>query len=191
MRYKPDQKEQTRKRLIEAAEQCFKEGGYGGIGVDGLAKKAGVTSGAFYGQFKSKEEAFGAAISSGLDVVKTGIEHLQREHGDAWWGEFIKFYMGQKRECDLTESCALQSLSPEVARSSETIRAVFEDELMKIFDAANKGPANTGADTTWATLAMLVGGVTLARAVADPKLANDIAAAVEKEVIQIHQTSTK
>ena len=51
MRYKPTQKQETHNRVIKAAEGSFKKAGYSGIGVDGLARDAGVTSGAFYGHF--------------------------------------------------------------------------------------------------------------------------------------------
>ncbi len=186
MRYKPGQKEQTRERIVHAAGRCFRKGGYGGIGVDGIAKEAGVTSGAFYGHFDSKMEAFAAAITSGMGEVRTLIEKLQQEHGDGWWSQFAHFYMNQKRTCDLAESCAMQSLAPEVGRSEMAIRGVFEDELRQIVQAASRGVApesdDKAMDRAWATLAMLVGGVTLARAVRDEELSGRIARAIEHAV---------
>ncbi|HEY8097367.1 MAG TPA: TetR/AcrR family transcriptional regulator, partial [Methylobacter sp.] len=160
---------------------------YSGIGVDGLAKEAGVTSGAFYGHFDSKKSAFEAAIAVGLNDVRLAITHLQEQYGETWWEEFAKIYMNQKRTCDLTESCALQSLTPEVGRSDVSIRSLFEIELLKIIALANEGstqPSDSSAnEKTLANLAMLIGGVTLARAVNDEKLSNEIAIAIQKAVI--------
>ncbi|MDI1275847.1 TetR/AcrR family transcriptional regulator [Methylobacter sp.] len=187
VRYKLGQKEQTRERIITAAARCFKKGGYSGIGVDGLAKEAGVTSGAFYGHFGSKKAAFEAAIVSGLDEVRLAIEGLQQKYGENWWRAFAKFYMNQKRTCDLTESCALQSLTPEVGRSDEAMRTLFETELLKVIEVANGGSSQTIDqkinDKTWTNLALLIGGVTLARAVKDEKLSNEIANAIQNAVI--------
>lgn len=187
VRYKLGQKEQTRERIITAAGRCFKKDGYSGIGVDGLAKEAGVTSGAFYGHFGSKKAAFAAAIVSGLDEVRLAIESLQQKYGENWWRAFAKFYMNQKRTCDLTESCALQSLTPEVGRSDEAMRTLFETELLKVIEVANGGSSQTIDqkinDKTWSNLAMLIGGVTLARAVKDEKLSNEIANAIQNAVI--------
>lgn len=187
VRYKQDQKEQTRERIITAAGRCFKKSGYSGIGVDGLAKEAGVTSGAFYGHFDSKQSAFVAAIVSGLNQLEVGIRHFQNEYGSKWWSEFAKFYMNQKRTCDLTESCLLQSLTPEIGRSDEAIRGIFETELLKIIKLANEGSSQTvdqGVnEKTLVNLAMLIGGVTLARAVKDEKLSNEIACAIQHAVI--------
>ncbi len=190
MRYTSEQKEQTRKRIIEAAGRSFKKGGYSGIGVDGLAKAAGVTSGAFYGHFASKEEAFKEAIMAQMGELYSAIVHFKQEYGDNWWGEFATFYTSQKRTCDLTESCALQSLTPEIGRSNDDIRALFEAELLNITNMANaeqnNEPSQEGIDKTWVSLALLIGGVTLARAVKDEKVSNKIAEAVKNEVIAIH-----
>lgn len=183
MRYKPDQKEQTHKRIVAAAGRSFKQGGYSGVGIDGLAKEAGVTSGAFYGHFTSKKAAFEEAIISGMDELHSAIRNLKETYGEAWWTEFAKFYTSQKRTCDLSESCALQSLTPEVGRSDEDVRALFETSLLKITELAN---SEQDSDKTWASLAMLIGGVTLARAVKDEDLANEIAAAIKNEVIAMH-----
>lgn len=191
MRYKSGQKEQTYERIIAAAGRCFRKGGYSGIGVDGLAKEAGVTSGAFYGHFESKIAAFAAAITAGMAEVRSGIAYLRQEHGERWWTAFAKFYMNQKRTCDLTESCALQSLTPEVGRSEASIRALFETELLQIVRLASESASQTtdqqAIDKTWANLAMLIGGVTLARAVANEKLSEEIAMAIQNAVITSEQ----
>ncbi len=186
MRYKPEQKEQTLERIVAAAGRSFKKSGYNGVGVDGLAKEAGVTSGAFYGHFPSKKAAFKQAIVSEMNELSSGIESLKESYGENWWAEFAKFYMGQKRTCDLSESCALQSLTPEIGRSDEDIRALFESQLLKIKKLAS---SKYGEDETWATLAMLIGGVTLARAVKDEGLSHEIATAIQSAAA--HQSKTK
>jgi len=192
VRYKPGQKEQTRKRIVAAAQRSFKKNGFSGVGVDGLAKEAGVTSGAFYGHFNSKEAAFKEAITSGIDELSAAIMQLQQEFGEGWWAEFAALYMGQKRTCDLTESCALQSLTPEIGRSNEAVRGLFEFELLKIVKLISTEQAlissQTDTDKAWSSLAMLIGGVTLARAVKDEDLSNEIASAVKNEIVAVHKT---
>ena len=181
MRYKEGQKLQTYEKILAAAERSFKKQGYNGIGVDGLAKEAGVTSGAFYGHFSSKLSVFSAAIVSGLSELRVAIESMQKLYGEKWWPEFAKFYMGQKRVCDLSQSCALQSLTAEVSRSNAEIRAIFESELLKIIMiASEENKLNT--DKAWCNLSMLIGGVTLARAVKDEKVSNEIAVAIQKAI---------
>ena len=60
VRYGKGHKEESRQRIVAAAGRGFRKLGYGGIGVDGLAREANVTHGAFYGHFRSMAEAFRA-----------------------------------------------------------------------------------------------------------------------------------
>ena len=183
MSYRKEQKEETKKRILEAAGKSFKKAGYGGVGVDGLAKSAGVTSGAFYVHFKSKKEAFKASVLAGLREVQDAVAHLKKEHGKKWWSEFAKFYLNQKRTCDLNDSCALQSLSAEVARFDDETKNIYEQELKQIIELATSHTSEK--EKVWANFAMLVGGVTLARAVNDEKLSKTIANAIEKNIFDL------
>src|SRR4051794_27874195 len=161
---RPEQKTQTRQRILEAAGRSFRKGGFGGIGVDGLSKEAGVTSGAFYVHFDSKSAAFRESVVLGVSDVERGVKHFQAQYGAGWWREFVRFYLGEKRQCDLAESCGLQSLSSEVARADASARAAFATELLKVAHAVIALPGATDAPTTvdeaYAALATLVGGVT-------------------------------
>jgi AcrR family transcriptional regulator len=180
-----EQKRQTRQKIIEAAGRGFRRGGFGGAGVDGMAKEAGVTSGAFYVHFRSKSDAFVAAIEHGLEELRSGIVYFQRSFGERWWSEFVRYYLSEKRSCDLANTCALQSLSSEVARGSADDRAAFERGAAEVVQVMLDGPVSAGAPRSgveaWLALSQLVGGVTMARAIEDPALANEIAlATIEK-----------
>lgn len=182
-----EQKVRTHQRIVEAAGRGFRKSGFGGIGVDGLAKEAGLTSGAFYVHFDSKSSAFREAVIQGVADLKAAVLQFQSEHGRAWWPEFVHFYLGPKRSCDLSDSCGAQSLSPEVARSDESARAAFEAGLREVADAMIAGPRSPGApremQSASAALASLIGAVTLARAVGSREFADQIAAAMEQKLI--------
>ena len=189
MRYGPRHKEEARSKILSAAGRGFRRLGYGGVGVDGLAKEAGVTSGAFYGHFPSKADAFKAAAVAGLVELREAIEHLRATQGDSWLEKFVDFYMSVRRTCDLSESCALQSMTPEVARADADTKAAYEAEMVRVVDAVAQGlsvgtlPARR--KSAWAMLAMLSGGVTLARSVEDPKLGTQIASGVKSAVLAV------
>ena len=187
MASRSEQKEQTRQRILSAAGRGFRKGGFGGIGVDGLAKEAGLTSGAFYVHFDSKAHAFRESVVQGMAELKGGVQYYQAEHGRAWWPEFVRFYLSAKRTCDLSESCTLQTMPPEVARADEASRATFEAALREVAQAIVDGPASPGAprslDAACAALASLVGAVTLARAVGSEVFAAQIAAGAEHALL--------
>jgi TetR/AcrR family transcriptional repressor of nem operon len=183
MRYGPGHKDEARSRILHAAGRGFRRLGFGGIGVDGLAKEAGVTSGAFYGHFPSKAEAFRAAAVAGLVQLREAIEELRARDGENWLATFVDFYMSVRRTCDLSESCALQSLTPEVARADHGTRTAYEAELLRVAEAIAQGlpngPLAARRKTAWAILAMLSGGVSMARSAADPKTGAQIAAGIK------------
>ena len=193
MRYAPDHKDKTKTKILHAIGRGFRRQGFAGIGVDGLAKEAGVTSGAFYGHFPSKAEAFQAAAVAGLVELREAIEMLRAKEGDRWLTKFADFYMSTKRTCDLRDSCALQSLTPEVARADQATRVAYEAETLRIIEAIAeglpKGSLTVRRKTAWAILSLLIGGVTLARAINDPKVGAQIATSVEIAVAHAAVTS--
>lgn len=182
-----EQKAQTRARILEAAGSSFRRSGYGGVGVDGLAKAAGVTSGAFYVHFGSKQAAFRAAVEAGLADLEAGVRYFQQTFGDAWWTRFVRFYLTDKRRCELGESCSLQSLASEVARAGDEDRAVFEAGLAAVATTVVGGPDSAGkpeqVPAALAALAMLVGAVSLGRAMASEPAAEQVADAVARALL--------
>ena len=189
MRYSSDHKKESRSQLLAATGRGFRKRGYGGIGVDGLAKEGHVTSGAFYGHFGSKDEAFKETLTEGLDEFQHGVEQLQEELGSAWLPAFIDFYMEFRRTCDLSESCALQSLTVDVIRSTNDIKERFEESVQKIAMAIaiglTGGSQKDREDRAYALLSILSGGVTMARAVTDQELSAKMAAAVKSAALLV------
>ncbi len=179
MRYTPEHSEQTRARILDAAGRQFRSHGYGGVGVDGLAKAADVTSGAFYGHFRSKAEAFRAVATAGLERLRQGVERFRDQHGAGWLDAFARFYLGPDHRRDLAGGCALPSLSAEVGRADEATRVAYEAELVRIAELVTDGlPGAPGREAAWPVLALLAGGTVLSRAVRDGAMAQEIADAV-------------
>ncbi|MDL2402812.1 TetR/AcrR family transcriptional regulator [Rhizobium mayense] len=185
MRYSTEHKLETRTRVLNAAGEIFRQEGYGGSGIDALTKAAGVTNGAFYGHFKSKGEAFRAAVQAGLDELRLGISDLRAKKGKGWFAAFVSYYLGPKRTCALGQSCALPSLSPDVMRADADTKAAYEVELQSVIEEAASGLAGNSAEereeNAIALLALLSGGVTMARAVSDPALSMRIVEAIERK----------
>jgi len=144
--------------------------------------------------FASKAAAFRESVIQGVSDVVRGVEHFQKEHGKNWWQEFVRFYLA-KRKCDLSESCGLQSLTPEVARADPESRNAFTAELLKVATAIVDGPTSPGApasiEEAQVALSTLIGAVTLARAVDDPVVAKRIATAAEQALLKPSKSKAK
>lgn len=187
VRYRPEHKEESRAAMVAAAGRGFRRQGFGGSGVDALAKEAGVTHGAFYAHFTSKTDAFRAAVVAGLAELRTGIETLQMRDGANWLPAFVSYYLGFKRTCDLGQACTLPTLAPEVERADPETRARFQFELQRIAAVMAEGlrgdESGMDEDEAFALLALLAGGVALSRAVPDAELSKRIADAVERRAL--------
>lgn len=181
MRYPPEHKLEARSKLLRAAGRGFRRKGFGGIGVDGLAKEADLTSGAFYTHFSSKDDAFRQVVVQGLNELRDAIAGLQASRGEAWIEAFIDLYLGEKRTCELGDSCALQSLTPEVARSDAQTQTAYEEALLAVSAQVAKGLNGTPGERrrrAWSLLSILAGSVSLGRAVGDGDISRHIATAV-------------
>lgn len=179
MTERAEKKLETRQRILDGSARAFRKNGYAGIGVDGLAKEAGVTSGAFYAHFKSKADVFSESVLKGMEDLRQGVLYFQATHESRWWEEFVGFYLTTKRTCDLAEGCTLQALPLEIARADEALKSAFEECLKAVATDIASGPDAPGkpqtTETALVALSLLIGSVTLARAVADPNLSKQIA----------------
>ena len=191
MRYSKKHKEETRGRIINAALRKFRTEGYYGIGVDGVAKAAGVTSGAFYGHFSSKAEIFRHVAVEGLSQLRQAIEASRDSDREHWVESFTSWYLSPSSERHTADDegpllpvqggCALPCLTPEVARADDNTKTQYQQELLRIIDEIVAGlPEETEQQRTeaWAMMALLAGGISLARSVSDDTIAEEISQAI-------------
>ena len=165
----------ARERLIEAAGRRFRVSGYSGAGVDGLAKDAGLTSGAFYAHFGSKAAAFRTALVDGFEFLLGGIEQFKDRHGKRWLKPFVEFYFGERITIELAQACALPSFSTDAARADDETREAYQIELEKIIASLANGLGGPHSrKRALQLLAVLAGGAAMARAVTDERLRAEI-----------------
>jgi TetR/AcrR family transcriptional regulator, transcriptional repressor for nem operon len=176
----------ARERLIEAAGRGFRKGGYGGIGVDALAKEAGLTSGAFYAHFGSKADAFQLAMVDGMKLLQNGVTTFREKLGPSWREAFIDFYFGERMDAGLDQACALPSFASDIARANAETRKAFDIELNALVDLVAAGLGDPpDRKRAFALLTILSGGAGMARGVKDKGLRAailDAAAAAAKAI---------
>jgi TetR/AcrR family transcriptional regulator, transcriptional repressor for nem operon len=189
MRYAPEHKQRTRSRIVDAAGRAFRLKGFSGVGVDGLMEAAELTSGGFYGHFSSKRALFREVVTAGLCRLRARIQEFQSKEPTGWLEALATYYLGQTHRRNVAGGCALPSLSAEVARADPETRGAYEAELLQAARAIAADPAFGRAEDrmqrAWAVLALLAGGVTLARAVSDEAVAEEISAAARAAVLAV------
>jgi AcrR family transcriptional regulator len=186
MRYSREQQEETHRRILRSVGRGFRSKGFGGIGIDALAKGAELTSGAFYGHFRSKAEAFRVALTAGLNEFRQGLLSLQTRHGDGWIEALAEYYFTDRVTCDVADGCALPSLTSEVARSDAKTKVTFEKAYLELVDVLAKGLPGERADAEARAIvmtALFAGGVAVARAVRRSELRDRIALTLRDAVV--------
>lgn len=178
MRYPAEQKEHTRKKILETAGRIFRRDGYHASGVDKVMDEAGLTPGGFYAHFSSKQALLAAALAeAGAESLRGVEKRLAGLSGRAWVKRFLRRYLGREH-CGSSEfGCPLAALVSEVSRADETVKASFEELVRNLQErlASNAGPgANSGGEKALAVVSMCVGGLGLARSVNDRALAERI-----------------
>lgn len=173
--------------MTEAVSRGFRKHGYAGVGIDKLAKDAGVTSGAFYSHFGSKSGAFDVALNMGLDEVIKGIPTFQTEHGKDWVEAFVDYYLSPSHRLDVECGCAMTTLTPEVTRSDADIRTTFEKKMAIIVGLITQGldvaNAEEGRARAWSMLGNLIGGLNLVRAMNTNAASDEVANAIKVAAI--------
>jgi TetR/AcrR family transcriptional regulator, transcriptional repressor for nem operon len=178
MRYGKDQKQATRQRIVEAAGRRFKQDGIDGAGVAAVMSDAGLTNGAFYGHFTSKEDLVANVLA---DQLRTQRQSLDSQPSDrAGLEAFIRSYLSPRHRDQRADGCPSAALLDEIARRPAATRHVFTDELMGEVDdiAARLDPTDVDAARTDALtiFGLMVGTLQLARALTDRDLSDQLLA---------------
>jgi TetR/AcrR family transcriptional regulator, transcriptional repressor for nem operon len=181
-RYSRDQKERTRREILEAALQAFKARGIDGVGVADIMAEAGLTHGGFYAHFASKDQLAAEACAHSLRQASPRV--LAQEPAiDAGHPlqMFIRRYLSRSHRDNPSDGCVVPALAGDVARRSPETREAFTRaarEYVEEIVALSAGEIDQ--DDGWALLAGMAGSIMLARAVDDPVLSDRILYAARK-----------
>ncbi|MFC7339878.1 TetR/AcrR family transcriptional regulator [Saccharopolyspora griseoalba] len=173
-RYGKEHKEATRRRIIETSGRRLKQDGIDGSGVAALMKDAGLTNGAFYGHFASKDDLVATVVAEQLTGQRADLD--ERAPDRAGIEQFIRDYLAPRHRDAPERGCPSAALLDEIGRCGDTVKQAYTDGLMRIVDdiAARIAPDDPGSARvkTLTIFAALVGTLQLARAVADQQLSD-------------------
>jgi TetR/AcrR family transcriptional repressor of nem operon len=180
VRYPPQRKSETRRRILAAASQVFREKGVAEAGVDEVMRRAGLTHGGFYGHFRDKTELVAAACGAGFDEAVPNLARIAAlPTAAARVRVLIDSYLSSRHRDDRASGCLVVAMAADVARLRGAARAGysrgFERHLDRLAAALRLAddPAENRARTTH-LMSALVGALLFARAIDDPVRSNAI-----------------
>jgi TetR/AcrR family transcriptional repressor of nem operon len=178
MRYGKNHKQATRQRILEAAGRRFKQEGIDGAGVAAVMSDAGLTNGAFYAHFASKEDLVANVLADQLRTQRQSLDAQSPDHGGL--EAFMRTYLSPQHRDQYADGCPSAALLDEIARRPAATKQVFTDELMGTIDdiASRLDPTDAEAARTNALtlFGLMLGTLQLARALTDRDLSDQLLA---------------
>jgi AcrR family transcriptional regulator len=180
-------KEASHERIVSAAARAIRRSGYDGTGVADIMKEAGLTHGAFYAHFTSREamlaEAASRACAESATEVRDVVARVPPEQALV---SILRTYLSREHLKQVEMGCPLAALGSETPRQASEVRRVTTRHIKEMIDlVARQSPdwGQPGAhERALVTVATMVGTLLLARAVDEPALSDSLCEAALKHL---------
>lgn len=155
--------------MIAAGSRLFRERGFEGVGVVEIMSLAGLTHGAFYGHFASKDALCAEACKRAFD------ERLEAWGDDISLSEYIDRYVSAAHRDKAGAGCPIVSLAPQIGHRDKSVQKQFAKGVSHFIGLiakrlpAEKFKTGQGRNTAAAILSAMVGSVALARSTASDR----------------------
>jgi TetR/AcrR family transcriptional regulator, transcriptional repressor for nem operon len=189
MRVSKEKAAQNRKEILAAAGRLFREQGVNATGVDSITKAVGMTHGAVYSQFGSKEIIAAEAVRLALARSKHLWDRMAERRGRRdIFPAIVAQYLSPSHRDSAGQGCVIAALGSEIARQPQPVRDAFTEEfkisLENLADLMGANDPSHNYEDAIAAFASMVGALILARAVNDETLSDRILKSTAKRVIR-------
>jgi TetR/AcrR family transcriptional regulator, transcriptional repressor for nem operon len=178
MTTKVEQKERTRSSIVASACRLVREKGIGGARVADVMSAAGLTVGGFYAHFASKEALIDEALRRTAAAMRDRLfARLDEKPAEARAEVVLKRYLSAAHRDEPSSGCPLPSVVGEVATVTPEHRDVLAEQLEVLAEELSKHLPREGASrraTALGMIALMYGGLSLARAVKGTALSDEI-----------------
>lgn len=179
MNSKSDRKAESRERILASAGSLVREKGIAGASVAGVMEGAGMTVGGFYAHFPSKQELVTETVGEALRQSLCNLNAAAGERTGAEWLEAAaRVYLSRAHRDHPEAGCPLPATLGEIAREEAPVRETLERELEEIASEIAAHMEEAGVEDprgeALAALALMVGGLSLSRALRDTPLSDAV-----------------
>ena len=181
-------KEASHERIVSAAARAIRRSGYDGTGVADIMKEAGLTHGAFYAHFASREAMLAeAAYRAGAESVAAAASAIAKAPPEKALASMLHAYLSREHVEHAELGCPTAALGSEIPRQAPQVRRAATRRIKEMIDlVARQSPdwGRPGAhERALATVATMVGALVLARAVDEPALSEGLRKAALKHLL--------
>jgi TetR/AcrR family transcriptional regulator, transcriptional repressor for nem operon len=176
-------KEASHERIVTAAARAIRRTGYDGTGVADIMKEAGLTHGAFYAHFESREAMLAeAADRAGAEANAFAARVIAAAPPEQSLQALMQAYLSKEHLESIETGCPVSALGSEMPRQAPEVRRAATRRIKEMIDLVARQSPDWGQpaahERALVTVATMVGALLLARAVDDPALSESLRHAV-------------
>lgn len=185
---KKERASENRSLLLKTAGRLFRERGIDGVGVAEIAREAGLTHGALYAHFASKDALAAEAFSQGLERSREAMRAAmttRRSSEKVDVSTYLDYLLSPERRDNPGMSCPMTASASEIGRQDKEISRRFVEGFLgkaRVFEAALEDSIESPQrrQLSFAIVAAEIGAMAVARAVLkdDPGLSAEVLEAV-------------
>jgi TetR/AcrR family transcriptional regulator, transcriptional repressor for nem operon len=160
---------QSRQDILTSASRLMRERGYAGVGIDAITADAGLTVGAFYTHFPSKDALFAAVVESALDSAD---QHLPPIEKTSDIEAFAQFYLSDAAVRNIGAGCIVAAMSADLGRDggqAKRAAARYIELIQQRIQRALPASKPDARDEAWRIVAQILGALVISRVLDDPK----------------------
>ncbi|WP_093014155.1 TetR/AcrR family transcriptional regulator [Variovorax sp. OV700] len=180
-------KEASHERIVSVAARAIRRSGYEGTGVADIMKEAGLTHGAFYAHFASREamlaEAAARACTDSASIAADAVASVPPEQALTY---MLHAYLSRENLAQVERGCPLVALGSETVRQTPEVRRVTTRYIKEMVDLVARQSPDWGQagvhERALVTVATMVGTLLLARVVDEPALSDSLREAALKHL---------
>jgi AcrR family transcriptional regulator len=181
-------KDATHERIVSVAARAIRRSGYDGTGVADIMKEAGLTHGAFYAHFASREAMLAEAASRACaESAAAAADVVAKEPAGTALAAMLGAYLSNAHVENVELGCPLAALGSETSRQAPEVRRVATRHIKDVIDLVARQLPDWGQpsahERALVTLSTMVGALLLARAVDDPGLSDSLRDAALKHLL--------
>jgi TetR/AcrR family transcriptional repressor of nem operon len=181
-------KEASHDRIVSAAARAIRRSGYGGTGVADIMKEAGLTHGAFYAHFASREAMLAeAADRAGAESLAAVAKAVAKAPPEKALAALLRAYLSREHVENAELGCAVAALGSEMPRQAPEVRRAATRRIKEMIDLVARQSPDWGRpgshERALVTVATMVGALQLARAVDEPALSEALRHAALKHLL--------
>lgn len=183
-------KEITHDRIVEVAARAIRRSGFEGTGVADVMKEAGLTHGGFYAHFESREAMLAeAAARATADSAALSARIAATASAEQALPAMLRMYLSKAHADGMETGCPVAALASETPRQSPEVRRAATRGIKEMIDGIARQLPDWGQprghEQALVIAATMVGALTLARAVDDPKLSDALLKAALKRLTSV------